>query len=664
MSTSSRERLLDKFRDVTRQRLAEIERGLVSLGQPGSPIAPAVAEALARQLHTLKGEANMMGFPVAAGIAHELEDRLGATLRDAQAPQPEVLDGVFADLDRLLADVETRDGDDASADARALPPVAGANDALEQISDRVTDLALHTTQLAARLDELEAVAARASPDVAAAIVEIATAARDHAREAESTSVELLAHVRDLQLVPLADGLVRYPRAIRDLGRELGKEVRLEIEVGSVRIDRDVLEQLADPLLHVLRNAVDHGCEAAARRRAQSKPEASCIRVVAQRVGSDIVIEIRDDGRGIDPDRVLDLARRRGRIGPEDAIDPADALQLLLLPGMSTREEVNEVSGRGVGLDVVRERIETLGGYVSLHSTPGLGTTVTLAVPVSSMLVDALVVEVGPCRFAVPLEAVEEIIGHDDDRVAPVGDTVALHHDGKLLPLRDLGDLVGGGSEPADRHVLIVRRGAQRSALVVDRVLGERQVVLRGNSSFIARSRFVRDIGISTDGVTTLLLDLAAATTSDSPRRHKPTPASVGSKPARARLKVVVADDSELTRDMLVRALRTRGYEVIEAVDGTDALTKIEQHRPAAVFTDLDMPRLDGFGLMQRLRARPMPQRPQVVVFSTHADPTHIARATQLGAVGYLVKAQFESRRLDDLLDLVFRDPAHGDAGGP
>ena len=202
-------------------------------------------------------------------------------------------------------------------------------------------------------------------------------------------------------------------------------------------------------------------------------------------------------------------------------------------------------------------------------------------------------------------------------------------------------------------MLIVRRGAAQSAVVVDRVVGERQIVLRGKGDFLAGSALVRDIGISTDGETTLVIDLAAIASAVPVRKLRAdNDASESGVMAPVATRVVVADDSELTRDMLVRALRGRGVEVVEAVNGQDALVKIERCRPALVFTDLDMPQLDGFGLIEKLQAPDVRHRPPVIVFSTHADAEYISRAKRLGAAGYLVKAQFDPGRLDELIARV------------
>ncbi len=657
MTPPHSERLLEKFRDVTQRRLGEIERALVALGVSGTHVDPELRRELARQLHTLKGEARMMGFEAVAETAHALEDRLGRALEGDRLSDPRFVDDVLAALDGVLDQIGAR----RSATVPVAPAPTADAGALAAIADRVTTLALGSGQLSTVIDELDAIAFELPRGLAGRLSLLATRAREHAREAESASMELLHRVRDLQLVPLLDGLAHYPRAVRDLGAQLGKRVVLQLDVGAVRIDREVLERLHDPLLHVLRNAVDHGCESPTERRAAGKSDTATIRIHAQRRGTDAVVAISDDGRGIDAASVAEAARRRGHTVSEQ-IGPQQALQLLFLPGMSTRTRVGDVSGRGVGLDVVRERVEALGGTVTLRSRPGESTTMELSVPVSSMLVHALAVRVGPCRCAVPLDAVVEVVAYDEARLVPIGDTVAFEHEGRLLPVRDLGDVVDATPRELEGHVLIVRRGADESAVVVDRVLGERQIVLRGKGEFLAGSQLVRDIGISTEGETTLLIDLAAIATAV-PRRDRRVAAPPPPEDPTVVTRVVVADDSELTRDMLVRALRGRGLDVVEAVNGRDALAKIERCRPSIVFTDLDMPHLDGFGLMELLQTRDATDRPPVIVFSTHADAEHISRAKRMGAVGYLVKAQFDATRLDDLITRVL-SPSSSPGPGP
>jgi CheY-like chemotaxis protein/chemotaxis signal transduction protein len=328
------------------------------------------------------------------------------------------------------------------------------------------------------------------------------------------------------------------------------------------------------------------------------------------------------------------------------------MPLVFLPGITTQTDDTQISGRGIGLDAVEQAVERLGGSVGLASSAGEGTVVTLRVPVSSIQVNALAVRIGDIECAIPIEAVVEIMSAAQGMVEQPGGAFALRYHDDLVSLRDLAALTGLPRSPAPGHVVIVEDAGIRFGVLVDRVLGERQILHRSKGAFLAGSRTLRDVGVSNDGTTMIVLDpgaLADPVAASAGREHEPVAPAV-------RGRVLVVDDSELTRDLLVKLARDHGHEVDEAVDGEDALIKIGRHPPDVVVTDLEMPLLDGFGLLHRLRESAELRDIPVVVLSTRGSREDIRRASELGAAAYVVKSELEERRLARILERLIAAP--------
>ncbi len=307
-----------------------------------------------------------------------------------------------------------------------------------------------------------------------------------------------------RMAPVAEVFDRFPRAIRDLARQVGKEVRLEVVGREIELDRSVLERIQDPLLHLLRNAVDHGLEDPATREALGKPPGGLVRLEAQRMRDGVVITVADDGRGVDRDRVR---RRIGAEAPASVeLDDSALLSVLARPGFSTADEVTSVSGRGVGIDVVLTRIREIGGSVALRSTPGEGTTFQVRLPETMAVVPALLARAGAERYAIPLARV-----HETGRAVPEtgeGNRLAVTFRGEVLPARDLLRVVGQGGVPVGeiRPFLVVGVGEGRGVIVVDRLLGRQDLVMASVELPLGAPSWITGAALLPDGMPALLLD--------------------------------------------------------------------------------------------------------------------------------------------------------------
>jgi two-component system sensor histidine kinase and response regulator WspE len=472
--------------------------------------------------------------------------------------------------------------------------------------------------------------------------------------------ELQDRVRELRLRPVGEVLDRFPRLARDVARELGKRVRVEFSGLDVTVDEQVLERLEDPLLHLVRNAVDHGVELPAARLAAGKAEEGTLLLAARQVRGHVELWVEDDGGGLDVARVRAAAVRSGRISEAEAKLMSDeaAAELIFLPGLTTRSATTDVSGRGIGLDVVKQRVEALGGAVRVEGRPGKGTRFVLSVPVSVALSRALLFQAGDGLYALPSAAVVEVLRLPGSVVLPAGEGFSVPFGESRVPLHDLGEILGAGrisGQGDEVLVVVVQREEEVFALRVERLRGERELVQQPLDPFLSGLRLITASSVIDSGRIVLMLNVPEL--SRGLGRGHAAPRSAATPVARRRRRILVVDDSEVVRDLMVGLAAKLGWQVDEAVDGQDALQKIAIHAPDLIVTDIDMPVLDGIAMLERYRALADGKAP-VLVLSTRGSLEDKQRAMAAGANAYLVKTAFSEAEFAQALQLLT-----GDAGG-
>ncbi|MGE3854506.1 MAG: response regulator [Planctomycetota bacterium] len=492
--------------------------------------------------------------------------------------------------------------------------------------------------------------------------------RDESFRSRNQLETLEISVRELRLLPVGTLFRRYPRAIRDLAKEQGKEVNVRIHGEAVELDKRILDQISEPLLHLIRNAVDHGIEDPDSRVAAGKPPEATLRLSARHIGALVEIEVADDGRGIDPDGVRRAAVQRGALTIEESqlMQSSDLIELIFDSGFTTRNVISDVSGRGVGLDVVRETIEELGGTVQVISQTGAGSRFVMQVPVRVAISKAQIVRLGQDRYAIPSEELEKLVSLPASELATVGNGIALRYRTfgtttlrgelqsrqELVPIEDLARLLRMPALPdADEIGLaIIHHGGRRQALRVDEFLGEQEIVRRPFNRFLEGVTVLSGTTILPDGGIVPILNIVEVMrlTGDVLRVREGAVAPRGSaldtgaddapRPAggtRAR-RVLLVEDSEITRELLVEILRQKGYRVTEARNGYEALEALRLEVPDLIVTDVDMPEMNGFEMLEQLRGQPEYYNVPVVVLTTRGDDVDKRRALELGANAYLV----------------------------
>lgn len=468
------------------------------------------------------------------------------------------------------------------------------------------------------------------------------------------NTELQEGLMRTRMVPFERMLPRLKRIVRQVSSELGKDVEFIVGNAEGEMDRNVLERMAAPLEHMLRNAVDHGLESTEARIAAGKPAQGMITLDLSREGGDIIFDIRDDGAGVPLDAVRRKAIKRGLLAPDSDISDRDVLQFILQPGFSTAEKITQISGRGVGMDVVHEEVRQLGGSMSIDSRPGQGVHFRIRLPFTVSVNRALMVQCGEDQYAIPLNTIDGIVrvlpneleGHyrlDPPTYKYAGQHYELCYLGELLKTSSRPKLLG---QSLPLPVLLVQCNERHIAVQVDAMAGTREIVVKSLGPQFAAVKGLSGATILGDGRVVLILDLLAplramqarvpqATDDAEVEPHKP-------------LLVLVVDDSVTVRKVTSRLLERHGMNVLTAKDGVDAMLLLEEHLPDLMLLDIEMPRMDGFEVAAQVRADERLQHLPIIMITSRTGQKHRDRAMAIGVNDYLGKPYQESVLLDSI----------------
>ncbi|HEU5100633.1 MAG TPA: hybrid sensor histidine kinase/response regulator [Roseiflexaceae bacterium] len=480
----------------------------------------------------------------------------------------------------------------------------------------------------------------------------------HAGHTTQLVEDLEQEVMAARLLPISTVYANLPRAVRELARDTDKAIELILLGETTELDRKMIEALNDPLIHLIRNAVDHGIEMPDEREQAGKPRQGTITVSAEALGAYVNVTIRDDGRGMDPKLLREAAVRKNLFSAEATalLTDQEALELIFTPGFSTAQMITDISGRGVGMDVVRTNIVELGGQVHVDSRLCSGTSITLALPMTLVTTRVLLVELGEYTFALPASSCQASIWAYAEQVQTIEGRAMLSHEGKLaslLRLADLLDVDGAQPFPSRRRTpAIVIGAAQRPlALLVDRLIDEREVVVKPLGPLLEKQRRFSGAIQMGDGRLVLLLNPVAL--AQAARGMALMTTLVKHDDARRHSRLLVADDSFTTRELIRTILQSAGYDVTTAVDGFDALDKLRAATYDLVVSDVEMPRVDGFQLTSRIRNDLGLTELPVIIVTSLASESHRRRGLEVGAQAYIVKSQFnQSNLLDTVQQLL------------
>jgi two-component system chemotaxis sensor kinase CheA len=706
--------LFQIFREECDEHIQKLNEGLLALEREPQRVR---LDEILRAAHSFKGASRMMGFKTLETLAHYLETLLTQLHRGERQTTPVIVDALYRNIDALseglAALIEGKDpppieaiveelkvaaGEAAAAapaeaestaevketarsarapvaqDGAALGSVRVQTEKLDYLINQAGELLVAKIEALDNLHDIEdtlgAMAGwrRKLPreQDGAAFDHIEKVGDDLARVFQRLSentrrVELLVDeihegVRDLRLLPLSTILEPFFRMVRDLSRDLGKEAELKLEGASTRLDKKILEDLREPLIHLLRNAIDHGLEAPDDRARKGKARAGRLVISAHQAGGKILMTIGDDGRGLDRAAIAAKAVERGIVSAEDIQrwTADEVFELIFRPGFSTAAGVTEVSGRGIGLDAVLERLEKLKGSIAIDSRPNEGTTFLLSLPLTLSTTHALLFLCGGDIFCLPTDALEKTILLAPDAMTHVEGKSAVIVDGMPLAFAWLADILGlpkadnaAGAVPA----LVLQSPRGKVVFGVERLLGEEEIVVKALGKYFGRIPQLSGGTILGKGEIALILnpnDLLRSIT----QQGKGAPAAAPrALPASAAVKkrVLVVEDTLTTRTLEKNILEAAGFDVTTAVDGEDALLKLHEKTFDIVVTDVQMPRLDGFRLTERIKKDGRFKDLPVILVTALQTEADKRRGIEAGADAYLTKAVFDQKRFLEIV---------------
>ena len=480
------------------------------------------------------------------------------------------------------------------------------------------------------------------------------------------NTELQEGLMRTRMVPFERMLPRLKRIVRQVAGELGKDVEFVVGNAEGEMDRNVLERMAAPLEHMLRNAVDHGLESRDARLLAGKPQKGRITLDLSHEGGDIIFDMRDDGAGVPLDAVRRKAIKRGLLDPDMEISDRDVLQFILQPGFSTAEKITQISGRGVGMDVVHEEVRQLGGSMVIDSTPGAGVHFRIRLPFTVSVNRALMVQCAEDQYAVPLNTIQglvrvlpnELEGHyqlDPPVYDYAGQRYELYYLGELLHTVARPKLLGQ-NQPLP--VLLMQCNERHIAVQVDDMAGTREIVVKGLGPQFAAVQGLSGATILGDGRVVLIIDLLAhirALAPALPAQAADSALAVNEPQKKQRLLVLVVDDSVTVRKVTSRLLERNGMNVLTAKDGIDAIAVLEEHTPDLMLLDIEMPRMDGFEVAIQVRNDPRLKRLPIIMITSRTGQKHRDRAMAIGVNDYLGKPYQESVLLESI---AYWSPKH------
>lgn len=473
------------------------------------------------------------------------------------------------------------------------------------------------------------------------------------RQLNHTGESLQEDIHRIRMLPFGDGCAGLDRAVRDVAQATGKQVDFVIEGADIEVDRTVLEGLRDPLLHLVRNSIDHGLETPAERKAAGKPGSGRVQVSAVLRGSQVEIIVSDDGRGLNREAIL---KKRRKLGLAEPHNDQELFRSIFLPGFSTATQITDLSGRGVGMDVVRSKLESLHGTIDLSSQPGFGSRFTLSVPLTLTTISALFVRASGQIYALPSNNVSRLVRFQPCDVKSMNGQDVLSLGGPPIPVSSLVDVLAIQAAnktvvPAQLTAVVLTTGDRELAVIVDEVVNEREAVVKNLGPQIRRIRHVSGATLLRTGGIALLLNIAtlvrSQTASGSTIAYLQQHAQAEQATAH---RVLVVDDSITTRSLMKGILESAGYDVTAAVDGQDAWQRMQETSDfELVVSDVDMPNMNGFELTTRIRqSTDFEHLPIILVTSRDSDEDK-ALGAESGANAYLVKSSFHQT---DVLDTI------------
>lgn len=713
--------LRNMFKTESAEHIQRLEEGFLRLET--EPENAAVLEEAFREAHSLKGAARMLGLTGVETLSHRLEGVLGTARKGSVPLSSESIDLLYKGLDAIgnlvkeavagepsgvivahtLEQMEVipesspprpveMDHEVQSSEIPVPPkePAAGQfridtirveTNKLDTLMSQTGELNVTKLRIAQRLEDINDVLIywedmsrklpKSVPEdrpISEIFGVLLNTVRNGLYEDSSRLDQITAELEDsisrIRLLPLSTIFNLFQRMVRDLAKDQAKEVRLVIEGGETAVDKRIIEEIKDPLMHMVRNAVDHGIEMPDERALKNKPRTGTITLKAYQTPANVVIEVGDDGQGLDIEAIKRAALKRKIINENEisAMTPLQTQALIFVSGVSTSTFVSDVSGRGVGLDVVRANVESLKGTIHIESSPDRGCDIKIQLPLTLATSKVMIVTVKNMKYAVPVEHIQTTCLINRNNVFTIGGRKTIVFDQLPVPVTDLSDLLElKGANPVFKgHLpksetlpcIIISTGDatgyDRLGFFVDELLDEQDVVLKQYSSILKRARNISGATILGTGEVCMVLnpyDLIKSAKKKETRTAEEKPG----EEAETRKSILVAEDSLTVRTQMKRILEGAGYEVAVAVDGLDAYNKLGGRPFDALVSDIQMPNMSGLELAEKIRQNKKYQEMPVILVTSLASDEDRQRGMEAGANAYITKPSFDQKVLLDTL---------------
>ena len=678
--------------------LNTLNQGLVQLEQ--EPLNQALLGELFRAAHTLKGAARMMGFNDVQQLAHSIEDVLSHLKMGKTDFNASTADSVFHLLDEITQHMQkiraeaSEAAEPAAAGTAIQPQVSDGDETIrvplskinrflnligEIIINKVrTSYRIHSfkklTHEARHLDqsfvELENAVKTGAPlepilakfqegraysrELKGGLARLFDELQEEIFYLSPVIEELQQRMKEIRMLPCAAIFEGFPRLVRDLAREQNKEVQLVIKGMETEIDKKVLEAIKGPLIHLLKNAVDHGIELPEEREKFGKPRGGIVHLNAFHQGGKVIIEIQDDGRGIDIAYLKQCALDRQLFTPGqiNLMTDDEIFDLIFQEGFSTAPIITDVSGRGIGLDVVKKELLQLKGEVHIVSKPGVGTTVRLELPLTIAVAQALLVETCGKHFAIPIDQLESSLHLDAEEIASLHNRKVIQAKGKSLAAFSLAALMGLNQDHPEfeKAAIIVQMQNKQVALLVESVVGEQEVFIKNLGSYLGKIPSLGGAAILANGEVVIILDVFGICQQLAQSlQTKGSTLQPVNKVEQKRKKILLVEDSLATRELEKTILENHGYEIETAMDGLEALDKLSRGTFDAIVSDIQMPRMDGIEFCRNVRTTERWREIPLIFVTSLAKEEERRRGIEVGADAYLTKGEFDQNHLLETL---------------
>ncbi|MEK6689872.1 MAG: hybrid sensor histidine kinase/response regulator [Nitrospirota bacterium] len=710
--------LRDLFKIESEEHIRKLEDGFLRLEK--EPKNQPLLEEVFREAHSLKGAARMLGLTGIQDISHSIEDILGNATKGKTVLKSETIDRLYKGLDAIKNLVkEALTGEKSEVDVKeVLDFISGVKEVpkekkskvqvpkseieeseieklkigefkietvrvdtkrLDTLMTQVGELSVTKGRVAHRNEEIEDIMGELeelekssewkvrSTEIKSKLQNLKSKIGEDSSRLSFIADELEDGVYKIRLLPMSTIFSIFPRMVRDMARERLKDAKLIIEGGDTKADKRIIEDMKDPLMHMIRNAIDHGIEAPDERERIGKARIGSIILRAYQTSSNVVIEVKDDGKGLDIETIKNTALRQ-KIHTKDelsAMTPSQIQYLIFVSGFSTSPVVTDVSGRGIGLDVVRANVEGLKGNIHVESTAGEGCTLRIKLPITLATIRVLIVGINGMKCTVPVEYVQTSLFITKDDIFTIEGRDTIVFDGQPISVAKISELLevhgsefGDGSDKSKIQIskskieklpcIILSVGTDRLGVIVDELIDEQEIVIKPQSRILRRVRNVSGSTIlGTGEVCTVLSPQDMIKTVR--KREAPQPTEKPSEEIEMKKSILLVEDSITTRTQERRILIGAGYEVIEAVDGVDALNKLGSHPFDAVVSDILMPNMDGLTLTKKIREDRRYSELPVILVTSLASNEDRKKGLEAGANAYIAKPAFDQQLLLETL---------------